>query len=75
MGAQVAGTVRDVRRIGWGLIHETARLQIEFTKLTCLTVPLWICTRALLRLITRENPWTMREGSRAFEPPELLGSV
>jgi opacity protein-like surface antigen len=34
MGAQVTGTVRDVRRIGWGLIHETARLQIEFTKLT-----------------------------------------
>jgi opacity protein-like surface antigen len=34
MGARVDGTVRDVRRIGWGLIHETARLQIEFTKLT-----------------------------------------
>ena len=33
MGAQVTGTVRDVKRIGLGLIHETARLSIDFNRL------------------------------------------
>ncbi len=33
MGAKVTGTVRGVRRVGLGLIHESARLSIEFNHL------------------------------------------
>ncbi len=33
-GASIAGTIRGVHRVGLGLFHETARLQIEFTHLT-----------------------------------------
>ncbi len=34
MGARVTGTVRSVRRVGLGLIHESARLSIDFNQLT-----------------------------------------
>ena len=33
MGTRVTGVVEDVRRVGLGLIHETARLEINFNRL------------------------------------------
>jgi opacity protein-like surface antigen len=34
MGAKVAGVVRESRRVGLGFVHETARLSIDFSRLT-----------------------------------------
>ena len=34
MGAPVDGVVRSKRKVGWGFIHETASLEIEFTQAT-----------------------------------------
>jgi LssY C-terminus len=34
MGAPVEGVVRSRHKVGWGFIHETASLEIEFTKAT-----------------------------------------
>jgi opacity protein-like surface antigen len=34
MGAKVAGIISDARRVGLGFIHETARLRIDFNRLT-----------------------------------------
>ena len=32
-GVGVSGVLREVRRVGWGLLHETARLLIDFNEL------------------------------------------
>jgi len=34
MGAPVEGVVRSRRKVGWGFVHETAALEIEFTQAT-----------------------------------------
>jgi hypothetical protein len=34
MGAPVEGVVRSRHKVGWGFVHETASLEIEFTKAT-----------------------------------------
>ena len=33
MGAKVTGIIRDINRVGAGLIHESARIDVEFNKL------------------------------------------
>jgi len=33
-GAIVSGTVKSVKRVGWGIVHETAALGLDFTSLT-----------------------------------------
>lgn len=35
-GVGVSGVLREVRRVGWGLVHETARLLIDFNELELL---------------------------------------
>ena len=34
MGAAVDGVVRSKRKVGWGIRHETAALELEFTQVT-----------------------------------------
>jgi opacity protein-like surface antigen len=36
MGSKVVGTVSDIKRVGVGLIHETARISIDFNRLVLL---------------------------------------
>jgi hypothetical protein len=34
MGSPVAGVVRSKRKVGWGILHETAALELEFNRVT-----------------------------------------
>jgi hypothetical protein len=33
-GTSVLGTIKSVKRVGWGIVHETAALELDFNRLT-----------------------------------------
>jgi hypothetical protein len=63
LGTTVEGSVLSVRKVGIGVVHETARIQLQFDRVRC--------SVALRRWRMPANPWMRRAVSRESVPPPL----
>ena len=71
MGTQVTGVVEDVRRVGLGLIHETARIEINFNRLVLANGDELPVTTRVVKVRMRGNRSMRRAGFGEFVRREL----
>ena len=73
IGTQVNGTIRSVRKVGWGIRHETAALDLDFNQLSPdVTAPVTISTSLAEVENAREQVSSkgVVQGIRASDTPE-----